>query len=255
MICLLSPAKRLDLDSPLTTSRSSQPRLLDHAEELAGIMATKSAVDLRSLMGVSEEIATLNVERYRQFAPGNPPGARPAALTFDGAVYRGMDPRGFDSRDWTEAQKTVRILSGLYGLLRPLDLIQPYRLEMGTPLRTDRGRDLVSWWGTTITDLVAADLDASPGPRVVVNLALAECWAAIDESTLDATVVSPRFEDRDRQGRWKVISFSAKTARGRMAGWLVRHRLRTLKALTSFDDGYRHVPEASTARVPVFRRL
>ena len=163
MLTLISPAKSLDLESPVPRSQSTEPRLLDETARLAEIMAGKSVADLRKLMGVSEDIATLNVERYRDFQTGTPDTARPAGVTFDGAVYRGMDPQSFDTRDWTEAQKSLRILSGLYGVLRPLDRIQPYRLEMGTALRTRRGNTLVSWWGDQIRDLVSADLQESLG--------------------------------------------------------------------------------------------
>ena len=147
MLILISPAKSLDLRSPAPDHQTTEPRMLDDATRLATIMAGKTTADLRTLMGVSEEIATLDVERYRNFQPGTPDEARPAATTFNGAVYRGMEPHLFTTRDWTEAQKVLRILSGLYGVLRPLDRIQPYRLEMGTALHTDRGSTLVDWWG------------------------------------------------------------------------------------------------------------
>ena len=164
-----------------------------------------------------------------------------------------MDPQSFDTRDWTEAQKSLRILSGLYGVLRPLDRIQPYRLEMGTALRTRRGNTLVSWWGDQIRDLVSADLQESPGPKVIVNLASAEYFQAV--AGIDAKIISPRFESRDRQGRWKVISFTAKTARGLMAGWMIRNRVRTVKALTDFHEGWEYCDEVSSSDIPVFRKF
>lgn len=251
MLTLISPAKSLDLESPTSIRGTTEPRLLDQTVELANIMSGKSVAQLRTLMNVSDEIATLNVERYRRFQPGTPDDARPAAVTFDGAVYRGMDPQSFSTRDWTEAQKTLRILSGLYGVLRPLDRIQPYRLEMGTPLHTDRGTTVASWWQNRIVDLVAADLEESPGPKAIVNLASAEYFQAVEG--IDVKVISPRFESRDRQGRWKFISFTAKTARGRMAGWMIRNRVRTIKALTEFDDGWSYCADASSDQIPVFR--
>lgn len=252
MLILISPAKSLDLRSPAPDHQTTEPRMLDDATRLATIMAGKTTADLRTLMGVSEEIATLNVERYRNFQPGTPDEARPAATTFDGAVYRGMEPHLFTTRDWTEAQKVLRILSGLYGVLRPLDRIQPYRLEMGTALHTDRGATLVDWWGERIRTLIEADLAESPGAKVIINLASAEYFRPV--RGIDATVISPRFESRDRQGRWKVISFTAKTARGLMAGWLVRNRVRTPGALKNFDVGWRYHVEGSTPEVPVFRK-
>ncbi len=271
MLILVSPAKSLDLESPLTTRRSTLPRFLDQAEALIGIMRTRSIPELRRLMGISEELAVLNADRYQAFdTPFTPENARPAALTFNGAVYQSMAPRTFDERDWTEARKTLRILSGLYGMLRPLDLIQPYRLEMGVKVANDRGPDLYSFWRPRLTRAVAEDLASSPGARVIVNLASAEYAAAVDleglsqrfsagnasEPGLGARIVSPRFEDRDRAGRWKVISFSAKRARGLMAGWLVRDRIRSARGVTRFaEGGYQYVPEVSTAEVPVFRNL
>lgn len=271
MLTLVSPAKSLDLDSRPTTRRSTLPRYLDQSERLIEVMRGKSIAELRGLMGISEELAVLNAERYRDFStPFTPRNARPAALTFNGAVYQGMEPRTFDARDWTEAGKTLRILSGLYGILRPLDLIQPYRLEMGVKVANDRGTDLYSFWKPRLTRSVAEDLADSPGAKVIVNLASAEYSAAVDLDGLSrlfeegnrsvpglgAKVISPRFEDRDQSGRWKVISFSAKRARGLMAGWLVRERARSARAVTRFDlGGYRYVPEASTGAVPVFRNL
>lgn len=257
VLILLSPAKTLDLDSRLPTRRHTEPRLLAQAQELVEVMRTRSPDDLAELMDISAELAELNVERYSDFTtPFTPANARPAVFTFDGDVYRGMDAgERFDARDLTEAQKTVRILSGLYGLLRPLDLIQPYRLEMGVRLRTDRGASLYDWWGDRLTEAVAADLAGSPGPDAVVNLASQEYAGAVDLEGLDARVVAPRFEDRGKDGRWKVISFSAKRARGEMAAWMVQQRVRSVRALREFDGaGYRYDAEASGPDEPVFRR-
>ena len=258
MLALLSPAKSLDLESPLPTRKHTEPRLLEASEELVRVMRGKSVSQVAELMGISDELAALNVERYTSFElPFTTRNARPAMLMFSGDVYQGLDARErFDARDWTEAQKTLRVLSGLYGLLRPLDLIQPYRLEMGTHLATERGTTLYQYWGSRITDLVAADLAESPGPDVVVNLASAEYAGAVKFDELDARVVTPRFEDRDRSGNWKVISFPAKRARGEMAGWLVTERVRSVKAITEFDGGgYRYAAEVSSPDQPVFRKL
>ncbi|MEA4944458.1 MAG: peroxide stress protein YaaA [Propionicimonas sp.] len=257
MLILLSPAKALDVTSPLPKVAVTQPRLLAQAEELAAVMRTRSVADLAALSGISDELAALNAGRWADFhTPFTRRNARPAVLAFNGDVYQGLDARHrFDTRDYTEAQKTVRILSGLYGVLRPLDLIQPYRLEMGTRLETDRGRSLYEWWGTTITDLLGADLASSPGADVVVNLASAEYSGAVDAARLGAPVVSPRFEDTDARGRRTVISFYAKRARGELAAWLVARRARTASVLKRFDGaGYRYDKTASTAQVPVFVR-
>lgn len=257
MLALLSPAKSLDLDSPLPTRKHTQPRMLEQAEELVEVMRQRSPEDISELMHISAELGELNAQRFADFTtPFTTRNARPAIFTFDGDVYRGMDARErFDARDLTEAQKTVRILSGLYGVLRPLDLMQPYRLEMGTRLATDRGDSLYSWWGSKITEQLAADLAESPGPDVVVNLASQEYSGAVELDDLDARVVTPRFEDRARSGQWRVISFSAKRARGEMAAWMVQHRVRSVRALQDFDGaGYRYEPDLSGPDEPVYRR-
>jgi len=257
VLSLISPAKSLDLTSPVPVRDYSTPRLLEESAQLIDVMRGKSLSEVAGLMHLSDDLAALNVQRYHDFeTPFTRANARPALLMFAGDVYQGMAARTrFSDDDFTEAAHTLRILSGLYGLLRPLDLIQPYRLEMGVRLATSRGRSLYEWWGDRITTLVAADLAASPGERVLVNLASHEYVTAVDLEALDAAVVSPRFEDQGPRGDWKVISFSAKRARGEMAAWLVRHRVRTLADLTEFDDaGYRYVPSLSTPEVPVFRR-
>lgn len=257
MLVLLSPAKTLDHTSPAATRRFSQPRMLGCAEELVAILATRTPDDLARLMGISEELAALNARRFADFeAPFTPANARQAVLAFAGDVYQGLDARNrFGARDFTEAQKTIRILSGLYGVLRPLDLIQPYRLEMGTPLTTDRGRTLYDWWGARITDLLAADLADSPGPRVIVNLASQEYYAAVHADDLDADIISPRFESVTASGKRQVVSFTAKRARGLMAAWLVLHRVRRPRRIVDFaEGGFRYDWEASGPGVPVFVR-
>lgn len=257
MLTLLAPAKSLDLDSKLPSRKHTQPRLLDEASELVEVMRTKTPEEISDLMHVSPDLGELNAQRYEDFAtPFDLKNARPAIWTFDGDVYRGMDAAGrFDARDLTEAQKTVRILSGLYGVLRPLDLMQPYRLEMGTRLATDRGDSLYAWWGDRITEQLATDLADSPGPAVIVNLASQEYSGSVSFDDLDARIVTPRFEDRAKSGAWKVISFSAKRARGEMAAWIVQQRVRSVRALQDFDGaGYRYQPELSTPDEPVYRR-
>lgn len=230
--------------------------MLTQTTGLLEVLRTKSATDLCELMGISEELGTLNVDRYRSFEPEHTTrNSRPAMLTFNGDVYQGMQPGAFDARDLTEAQKSLRILSGLYGLLRPLDLIQAYRLEMGTRLGTARGRTLYDWWGGAITDLLRRDLDASPGSDALVNLASAEYFRAVRPEALGSRIVTPRFEDRDAAGVPRVVSFHAKRARGAMAGWLVRNRVRAVSRIVEFDElGYRYAEQASTRDQPVFIR-
>ncbi|HSN10729.1 MAG TPA: peroxide stress protein YaaA [Propionibacteriaceae bacterium] len=257
MLTIISPAKSLDLTSPVPDREYTSPRMLDESERLIEVMRGKSLSEVAGLMHLSDELAALNVQRYQDFeTPFTRANSRPALLTFAGDVYQGMAARArFDDEDFTEAERTLRILSGLYGLLRPLDLIQPYRLEMGVRLATERGRSLYEWWGDRITTRLAADLAESPGERVLVNLASHEYVSAVDLDALGGPAVSPRFEDQGPRGDWKVISFSAKRARGEMAAWLVRHRVRTAADLTAFDvAGYRFEPGLSSATVPVFRR-
>lgn len=256
VLALLSPAKSLDLETRLPSRKHSQPRLLEEAGQLVEIMRTKSPEEIGELMHISPDLAELNAERYEAFAtPFDMKNARPAIWTFDGDVYQGMDAfERFDARDLTEAQKTVRILSGLYGVLRPLDLMQPYRLEMGTRLATDRGDSLYAWWGDRLTTMIETDLAESPGPDAIVNLASKEYSSAVDLDGMDARVITPRFEDRAKSGAWKVVSFNAKRARGEMAAWMVQNRVRSVKALQDFDGGgYRYV-DGSPADTPVYRR-
>ncbi len=257
MLILLSPAKALDFDAPVARAALSDPRLLDQAELLAAVMKTKTVAELARLSGVSDEIAALNAQRWADFAVPFPPGAaRPAILGFNGDAYQGMDARNrFSTADFTEAQKTVRILSGLYGVLRPLDAMLAYRLEMGTKLATERGKDLYQWWGDRISAVLAADLSASPGSATVINLASQEYFTAVRPELLDGAVISPRFEDTDAHGRRKVLSYYAKRARGEMAAWLVLNRVRSPRKVVDFDvAGYRYDAASSTPAQPVFVR-
>lgn len=257
MLALLSPAKSLDFETRPATRKHSQARLLDDTAALIAVMRTKSPDEIADLMHLSDDLARLNADRYADFTlPHTPRNARAAVLAFHGDTYLGLDaPASFTERDHTEAQKTVRILSGLYGVLRPLDLIQPYRLEMGTRLATDRGTNLYQWWGSRITDLLREDLAASPGPELVVNLASAEYSEAVDPDRLGAPIVTPRFEEVNPDGSRQVISFCAKRARGAMAGWLVRSRIRSARALRDFTGlDYAWDEAASTRSVPVFTR-
>ncbi len=253
---MLSPAKSLDYESKLPTRKHSEPRLLGQSDGLIEIMRTKTPADISQLMHISDDLAHLNATRYAQWSREHTPrNARQAVLAFNGDVYQGMQAYDFDARDFTDAQKTLRILSGLYGLLRPLDLIEPYRLEMGTKLASSRGRTLYDWWGTQVTDLLAKDLEASPGSPVLVNLASNEYSKVIDRRRLGARVVSPRFEDRDKNGEPRIVSFFAKRARGSMAGWIVRNRVRSAAKLADFDvDGYAYDEARSSKDEPVFVR-
>lgn len=254
MIIVLSPAKTLDYESPLVTKKHTDPLFPDRVAELVDIMAAKSPADLRSLMGISDSLAELNFERYQDWEPTFTTGnARPAILAFKGDVYHGLNVEEFDARDFNYAQNHLRILSGLYGVLRPLDLMQPYRLEMGSKLANPAGKDLYSYWGDTITDRLNDDLE-NARPKALINLASQEYFGAVDTDKLDARVITPVFKDF-KNDEYKIISFFAKRARGVMASWLLRNRVDTLKGITEFDgDGYRFSPEDSTTESPVFLR-
>lgn len=256
MLIVVSPAKSLDYESPLATKKSSQPRMLEQSSQLVEIMAQKSPADLQDLMHISPPLAELNFDRFQDWqTPFTTATARPAILAFAGDVYVGLDASTFGERDFTHAQKVFRILSGLYGVLRPLDLMMPYRLEMGSKVANDRGQDLYEFWRDDITKMLAADLADSPGPDVLVNLASNEYFAAVDPQGLGARIISPVFLDSKDGGPHKIVSFFAKKARGSMSRFLIENRVKTLKGITEFDGmGYAYDAEQSTPDRPVFLR-
>jgi uncharacterized protein len=256
VLIVLSPAKSLDYESRLATRKHSQPELVERAAELAGIMAAKSPAELAQMMEISRPLAELNFERFQDWEPTfAPANARAAILAFNGDVYLGLDAPGtFSERDYTHAQKTLRILSGLYGVLRPLDLIRPYRLEMGSRLATPAGRTLYDYWGDEITRTLAGAIHHSPGAKVLVNLASKEYFGAVRPPVLGVPVISPTFLD-GRDGDYQTIGFFAKRARGAMAGWIITNRIRSARALRDFDGlGYRFDPGRSSVARPVFVR-
>jgi len=191
VLIVVSPAKSLDYESKLATKKFSEPEFLDRSAELVSVMAKKSPDEISSMMSVSPALGELNFTRYQDWErPFTTANARPALLAFDGDVYAGLDARAsFSERDFTHAQKTLRILSGLYGVLRPLDLMQPYRLEMGSKLATDRGRNLYDFWGSEIAANLNAAVEDSPGANALINLASNEYFSAVDTATLTAPVV------------------------------------------------------------------
>ncbi len=257
MLIVVSPAKALDFESPLVTKKHSQPTMLDQSAELIAIMAKKSPQEIEDMMGISPSLAELNFERFQDWeAPFTSDNARPALLAFNGDTYHGLDARNsFSERDFTHAQKTLRVLSGLYGVLRPLDLIQPYRLEMGSRLENAKGKDLYAFWRQEVTDRLSADLAASPGAKVLVNCASNEYFGAVDVDRLDARVITPAFLDSKDGGPHKMVSFFAKRARGALAGWIIQSRLKSARAITGFAGmGYRFEQEQSTPDRPVFLR-
>ncbi len=220
-------------------------------------MALKTPDDLSALMSISPALAELNFERFQDWdLPFTRANARPAVLAFNGDTYIGLDAAAtFSERDYTHAQKVLRILSGLHGVLRPLDLIQPYRLEMGSKVEHPGGDDLYSFWGDRVTDALNADLVTSPGSPVLVNLASNEYFAAVQPDRVDARIVTPKFLDAKGDGDYKMISFFAKRARGAMAGWIIRERIKSAKALVEYDGaGYRYDQVRSSADEPIFLR-
>jgi cytoplasmic iron level regulating protein YaaA (DUF328/UPF0246 family) len=240
MIVLLSPAKTLD-ETPADVSTITQHRLLAQSEELVDNLRRKSAGDLQELMGISEKLAHLNYARYQQFStPFNTDNAKPALLTFKGDVYTGLAADTFDQADMDFAQGHLRLLSGLYGVLRPLDLMQPYRLEMGTRLSNGHYQNLYEYWDDRITRVLNEDLAAS-GEDTVLNLASQEYFSSVRTDQLQGRLLHIHFKE-DRNGKLKVISFNAKKARGRMAHLIVRERINepeALKELVVNDYVYR----------------
>lgn len=239
MLAVLSPAKALDFDTAPTTRKVTEPAFLGAAAELIGELAKLAPGDISDLMGISGKLGELNCNRYAEWRR-DARGAKQAALAFAGDVYRGLAAWDMDARELTSLQRRVRILSGLYGVLRPLDAIHPYRLEMGAAFATARGPDLYAFWGERITHALNADL-AGHRNRTLVNLASGEYFRAVDPDKLDARLLNTRFLDRRRGGDYKIVSFFAKRARGLMAAHIARSRAETVKALRAFDaEGYRY---------------
>jgi hypothetical protein len=254
MLTVISPAKTLDFESAPITQKTSKPNFLTQSKQLVGIMRQQSPKALVKLMGISPKLAELNIQRFHDWKPPfTPSNAKQALLAFKGDVYMGLDAEQFNSRDFTFAQKNLRILSGLYGLLRPLDLIQPYRLEMGTKLPTKRGRDLYDFWGDNITNCLVNEMSAHRN-KTLVNLASNEYFKSINPALLPARLVTPVFKDYSK-GRYKILSFFAKKARGAMAGFIVKNRINKPEDLKDFDvDGYRFNADLSIDDQWVFTR-
>jgi len=256
VLIVVSPAKSLDYESPLATKKSSEARLLDEAAVLVDVMAKKSPGDLQELMHISPALAELNFDRFQDWQrPFTGDTARAAVLAFSGDVYHGLEAGTFSERDFTHAQKVFRILSGLYGVLRPLDMMMPYRLEMGSKVNNDRGKDLYAYWRDDVTKILASDIAASPGADVLINLASNEYFGAVDPEALGSRIISPVFLDSKDGGPHKIVSFFAKKARGSMSRHLIKNRITTIKGITEFDGmGYGYDAEQSAPDRPVFTR-
>ena len=254
MLMLLSPAKTLDYETPATTNSFSIPDYLGKSSELVKVLKQKSFLDLMELMQVSQKIAELNVERFNQWKlPFSTENAKQAVLAFKGDVYSGLDASALSENRLAYTQSHLRILSGLYGLLRPLDLMQPYRLEMGLKLTTKKGENLYQFWGEKITDALNVLLAKQDEP-VLINLASNEYFKSVQKKNLDGRLITPEFKDW-KNGKYKMISFFAKKARGLMVRYAIDHNIQKAEVLQNFDyDGYHFNLELSRADKWVFSR-
>ena len=254
MLLVVSPAKKLDFENPAGTGKSSKPTLLDRSAELVDILRDYSAAELSRLMGISPQLGELNAQRYAKWNPPfNKSNAKQAMYAFRGDVYVGLDADSLDADQIGFAQQHLRILSGLYGVLRPLDLIQPYRLEMGTSLPTEYGKTLYDFWGDTITDEINKQLKKTK-TETLLNLASNEYFQSINANRVNAQIISPVFKDQ-KNGKYKVISFFAKKARGMMAGHVIRRQMTNAAKLKRASiGGYRYSADESTDKNWVFLR-
>ncbi|MCP5325578.1 MAG: peroxide stress protein YaaA [Oceanospirillaceae bacterium] len=254
MLMVISPAKTLDFESPLPVADVSMPDLLQHSAELIDQLKTLAPHEIAELMGLSSKLAELNSNRFIEWQlPFTPQNARPAVFAFDGDVYTGLDAYHLNAKQIAFAQQHLRILSGLYGLLRPLDLMQAYRLEMGTRLENIRGKDLYQFWGDVITEALNAQLTALK-TECLLNLASGEYFKSVKKNKLKARIITPIFKDQ-KNGQYKIISFYAKKARGLMAAYVIRNEINDVSLIRDFDvEGYYFCAEQSSADEWVFLR-
>ncbi|ASG08163.1 MULTISPECIES: peroxide stress protein YaaA [Vibrio] len=254
MLIVVSPAKTLDYESPLVTSKYTQPELIDHSAQLIDVCRQLTPADISALMKVSDKIAGLNVARFEQWSPTfTLDNARPAILAFKGDVYTGFEAETLSDAGFEYAQQHLRMLSGLYGVLKPLDLMQPYRLEMGTRLGNPRGTNLYQFWGDIITDKLNQALKEQDDD-VLINLASNEYFKAVNPKKLKGSIITPVFKDC-KKGQYKVISFYAKKARGMMARYIIDKQISSVEQLAQFDSaGYYFVEQESSATELVFKR-
>ncbi|GAB3625476.1 peroxide stress protein YaaA [Pandoraea terrae] len=256
MIIVLSPAKSLDYETPPHVGQHTVPQFVDDAAELIESLRALSPSQVSSLMGISDQLAALNTSRYAEWTPRfDTTNAKQAVLAFNGDVYEGLSARTLSAPQLDFAQRHLRILSGLYGVLRPLDLLQPYRLEMGTRFANARGRDLYAFWGERVTHTINAALAEHPQTRrVLVNLASEEYFKVVKRRLVEAPVITPVFEDW-KGGKYKIISFYAKRARGLMARYAIENAVSDVQQLKSFDsEGYAFDDSVSSDALWVFRR-
>lgn len=254
MLITISPAKTLDFESPLATTHFTQPELLKYSQQLIEECRKLSSSDIARLMKISDKLAGLNAARFGEWQPNfTPENARQAILAFKGDVYTGMQAELFSEDDFQFAQQHLRMLSGLYGVLRPLDLMQPYRLEMGIKLKNNKGSDLYQFWGNTITEALNKALEQQ-GDNILINLASDEYFKSVNPKKLNAEIVKPVFLD-EKNGKYKVISFYAKKARGLMSRFIIQEKLTNKAQLKEFDlEGYQFNSAESEGNTLVFKR-
>ena len=254
MLIVLSPAKTLDYSFD-PKSNHTAPQFLSQSSKLIKTLKEKEPKDIASLMGLSDKLATLNFDRYQSWkaAKSVSSDAKPSMLVFKGDVYQGLNAEDFSNKDLKFAQKHLRILSGLYGILRPMDIMKPYRLEMGTKLETSKGKNLYEFWGELVQNNVIDDL-SSQKSDLLINLASKEYFSVLGKMPEFINVVSPVFKDY-KSGKYKIISFYAKKARGLMARWIIQNKITDFEELINFDiDGYKYSKAESTTSEPVFLR-
>jgi uncharacterized protein len=253
MLAVISPAKSLDFETAPPAHTPTQPQFLDKSEQLVKLARKWKADDVRALMGISEKLAQLNVERFKTFStPFTPANARAAMFAFDGDVYTGLDAYSLKKTDIEFAQKHLRILSGLYGLLRPLDLMQAYRLEMGLPVAVGKAKNLHSYWNDSVTQSLIAELATHKSP-VLINLASTEYFGAVNAKAV-GDVITPVFKEL-RGNKAQIISFFAKQARGQMARYMITQRIDRPEELKAFNvDGYRFDAVLSKPNQYIFTR-
>lgn len=253
MLMVISPAKTLDYESPLATKISTQPDFLEQSRLLIDQLKEFEPHQVSNLMNVSDKLGQLNAGRFNEWqTPFTPENARQAILAFKGDVYTGLDAQSFSQKEFQFAQKHLRMLSGLYGVLKPLDLMQPYRLEMGTKLENQRGKDLYEFWGNTLTQEINRLLSNDDG--MLVNLASNEYFKAIRKQDLEGQLITPIFKDK-KNGEYKIISFYAKKARGLMCRYAIQNGVTQAEDLKKFDlDGYCFSPEQSDSNSWIFLR-
>lgn len=254
ILTIISPAKKLDYGQSLQPVEHSQPEFLDHASELLQDLRAMSPQQLCTLMGLSDKLGALNYERYQAWQrPFSPDNAKQAVLAFKGDVYQGLDAENMNDDDLAWAQDHLRILSGLYGLLRPLDLMQPYRLEMGTKFANTRGEDLYAFWGNLITDKINEHL-ANAQNSVLLNLASNEYFKSVRHENINAPIITPVFMDK-KNDKYKIISFFAKKARGLMGAYIIKNRITQIERIKDFNvAGYSYNNAMSEGDKWVFTR-